>query len=231
MQITIDTREQLSPTQALRLASLLADQDLFVGTQGPPEGQAPCSVTLTDYTPEPVVVPPLEPISQPIDAAPDPVPCDPVDPVPCEPVDPVANPATPKKRKRRTKAQIAADKRQKAADQAILDAAKTPAVQVCPPEAAASELAVTPAVVPAAAPEESTPSHTGGALSTGDMKAVVGAALERLTEQGDSNAAKTVVGYLIETTGKKRISEIGAESYPSIAAGLNDLEVPVDPLA
>ncbi len=197
MIISFDpTTDRITQPQADALVSLIAT--LVVGVE--------------PSTSEPPPEPPPEPAPKPSpDLTPEPAP------------KPTPKPA-PKKRTRRTKDQIAADKRQAESDKALLEAAKQGSVAA--PQVSTSEVA--PAVESETAtadePEESAPAPPTGALSTGDMRAVVSGALERLTEGGDPNPTKTVVGLLVKMTGKNRISEIDTGLYPDIAAHLETLE-------
>ena len=223
MQIIIDSYDSLTPEQANSVCC-------FVGTLVAPQvGTMVAPQVAPQVAPEPTPCDPDYATPNVVDypaVTPEPVTPEPVTPEPVTP-EPVAK--APTKRKRRTKAQITADKRQAAADKAILAAAKDTGVAEAASPAAPAPAAKGNETAPAAAPPAEaasvSPSEAAPqALTTGDMKAVVTKALDKLTAEGDPNPTKSVVAELERLTGKKRISEIEDEHYAVIAFNLKNLE-------
>lgn len=119
-------------------------------------------------------------------------------------------PAEPakKKRKRRTKAEIAADK---AAAVTPEPQDNTPDVTVSDTELEVDPLGEAPADQPTVATEA-------------EVKAAVLAAVARLTEAGGSESpTRVVVAKLVELTGKKRVGEIEQGLYRTVIGGLSEI--------
>ena len=120
--------------------------------------------------------------------------------------DPV--PAKPK-RKRRTKAQIAADK---AAEEAAAAAEAAPVAEATTEEKKVAALPVNVAVDPL----EDVPVS----ITQDEVKAEVVAAVGRLTADGDEAPTATVVAVLEKATGVKRVGEISPDKYHEVIAAL-----------
>lgn len=108
---------------------------------------------------------------------------------------------TKPKRKRRTKAQIAADEAAAAA------AAATPAT---PEVVEVDPLGEVPVAIDV----------TNTAPTEDEVKAEVVAAVGRLTADGDASPTATVVAVLEKASGKKRVGEISPDQYHAVIAAL-----------
>ena len=96
------------------------------------------------------------------------------------------------KRKRRTKAQIAAD----------------------------NAAPVEPAITEPVAPVEPAITEPVAPVEQADVKAAIVAAVGRLTASGSDSPTRAVVEKLIELTGKKKVSEIEPEHYAVVIENL-----------
>ena len=144
----------------------------------------------------------------------------PVAPTSTIPVEVADEPAKPK-RKRRTKAEIAADNLLEGAG------ANTPAeTPVAPPQVETPEptpvpvAEVTPAVAPVAAPE---PAQDGVGLP--HLREAMMNAIKRLTDQGVEQPTLDIVGVMKEVTGTDKASEVDPGHFPGLIARIKQLGV------
>jgi hypothetical protein len=119
--------------------------------------------------------------------------------------------ADPKpKRKRRTKAQIAADNA----------AAEAPVEAVQPSPVVTPDSPVVRPEVVEVDPLSDAPDVTNSAPSEDEVKEQVVAAVGRLTADGDAAPTATVVAVLEAATGKKRVGEISPDQYHVVISAL-----------